>query len=352
MGSRIHIFDHFQKPIAEISVTTTPRSWVLNGHGRCDFSMSTSDPKCTERILQFGNLIHIEHVPTKDENGNFNGTLPTWTGVILTPRTWNYGIVNCTAYSAEAILSFRAMPYVTVKGTPKHIFSQILEHAHTKAKNIIIQENIMDDIQATFSDDLRTNAYDHIGKLIKDTGMDWSITGDINEKGNLELFANLYYRKGINTPLILNNNNTELQSPLLIEQGTPSNQVFGYSQANTSRSRFSVEITDQESIDDYGPLQLNQVYVGRHDKAGIENSTKARVDKRARPVRNFRRVALDRKSIFDYLNVGNTVTVKEISAGFHPEGGLGFESTVKIIGMEYNDLSNKAPLNLEIENAS
>ena len=347
MASRITIFDHFMRRLVEIEAPTTPRSWILNGYGRCEFSLSTSDPKCTENNLQFGNLVFIEHLPSKDETGQIHGKLPDWVGIIMPPRSWDLGVCHVSAYSAESILAFRAMPYVTVKGTPKTIFEMIIEHAHERAKNIIIQPGFLDDQPLTFPDDLRTNAYDHINKLTNDAGMDWDVTGEIDEKGDLLLFANLYRKKGIETGLVLHNNNTELQSPLLTEQGTPSNQVFGYSQANTAQARQRVEVVNQDSIDDYGPLQLNQVFIGKHDGTSVRNAAQVRVNERGRPVKIIKRILLDHSNAFDLVNVGNILTVKDTNVGFY-NGGFGLDADVRIISMDYNDLSNKTPLNVEV----
>ena len=348
MTSRIHIFDHFIHKLGELdNIATTPRSLVLNGYGRCEFSMSTSDPKCNERLLQYGNLIHVEHIPSKDENGNINGRLPDWTGIILPPRDWDFGVIHVNAFSAEAILSFRAMPYISISGTPKTLFKKILDASHAIAKNIVIQPGTIDDLPMTLTDNLRTNGYSHIQKLIKDSGMDWNIEGQINSKGNLELYANLYNRKGIDTPLNLNNVNAELSSPSLTEQGTLSNHVIGHSQAQTDRGRFTKESIDQSSVDDYGSLQLNQDYLGRTDPASVQNASDARVNKRSRPVKIIKRNALDVGGTFNYLNTGNVILVKDTSVGFNPNGGFGFEAYFKIISIDYNDLSNKAPLNLE-----
>jgi len=349
MGSRIRIFDHFMKPLVEIESATTPRAWVLNGYGRCDFSISTSDPKCIEKNFQYGNLVFIEHIPSTDASGNVNGRLPDWVGIILTPREWDYGVLHVTAYSAESILAFRSMPYMDIKGTPLSMFTQLINLSHENANNITIKLNNLDDVSFTYSDALRTNAFDHIQKLIKDCGMDWSITGSVNELGNLELLANLYNRKGIDTNMVLNNNNVELQSPLLTEQGTPSNHIFGYSQAQTASSRVSTVIKDEASISDYGSLQMNQVYIGRTDLGSVVNATQSRIDKRSRPVKLIKRTALDKGTTFDFLDTGNRANIKETTVGFNPQGGFGFESKVKIISMDYNDLSNKVSLNVEVE---
>lgn len=347
MSSRITIFDHFARRLVEIEAPTTPRSWVLNDYGRCEFSLSTSDPKCIENNLQFGNLVFIEHLPSVDETGNKHGKLPDWVGMILPPRSWDLGVCHVSAYAAEAILAFRAMPYVSVKGTPKLVFEKILEHAGESAKNIIIQPGNLDDKSLTFPDDLRTNAYDHIKKLTNDAGMDWDVVGDIDSKGNLSLYANLYEKKGVDTTLVLHNGNTELNGPLLTEQGTPSNQVFGYSQAQTRQARQRVEVLNQAALDDYGPLQLNQVFVGKHDITSVQNAAQVRVNERGRPKKLFKRILLDHSDAFDMADIGNRMQVRDTNVGFY-NGGFGVSETVRVISMDYNDLSNKVPLNIEV----
>lgn len=353
MTSKITIFDHFCNKLIDFSnIPTTPRSWILNGSGKAEFSIGfdPSIPQVNqllqERYFQYGNLIHIEHLPSVDADGNKRGKLPDWTGIILPNRDWDLGVCHITAYSAESILVFRAMPYVSIKGTPKKFVQQVMDAL--QAKNIVFQYDVMDDIPLTFPDDLRTNAYDHIIKLIKNSGMDWNVTGSIDKNNRLNLYINLYNRKGIDTSLRFTNVNSELGSPLLSEQGTPSNQVFGYSQAQTANGRYNAEAINQSAFDDYGPLQLNQVFVGLHDATSVFNATKARADERGRPVMRVTRNAIDINNTFDYLDTGNTVLLKENNVGFNPNGGYGFEARVKILSMSYNDLSDRIPLTIEV----
>lgn len=350
MTSRIRIFDHNCKFLAELhGVPTTPRGWLLNKYGRCEFSISTSDSKCTEKNLQYGNLVHIEHLPRTDWDLSKKGKLPDWTGMILPNRDWDLGVVHVTAYSAEVILAFRAMPHAKISGTPATVFKTILNHAHDTAKNIVIQPGQIDDLPVTFPDELRLNAYDEILDLVAFCGMDWDVQGRVDEKGNLQLFANLYNRRGIDTALNLTSSNTEMQGPLLSEQGTPTNWVFGYSDSSTSQSRIGpIEGKNQAAIDDYGPLQLNQVFINKRDGGSVERAAQNKAEISGRPRKIIKRIALDNKKTFDYLSVGNTVTVKETKAGFNKNGGFGFESRVKILSMDYNDLSNKTVLNIEV----
>jgi hypothetical protein len=179
--------------------------------------------------------------------------------------------------------------------------------------------------------------------------MDWDVTGKINTKGTLDFYVNLYKKKGQTVSTALDNSNTELGSPLFEEQGTPYNQIYGYSQAQTPQSRFGpIEAKHQGAYNDYGPLQLNQVLVGKKDPTSVGNSVQNLADNRGRPVKLIKRIALDEGELFSMLNTGNVVNIKDTNVGFNPNGGYGFESTARILSMDYNDLSNKAPLNVEV----
>lgn len=348
MPSRLSLFDHHCLPLTEIKAPTTPRSWVLDGYGRCEFSVSTADPKCTEANLQYGNLIYIEHIPSKDEGGVTHGQLPAWVGMILPPRKWDLGVLNVVAYSAEAILAYRAMPFQSIKGTPATLFKGIIEFANKAAGNIPFHLGVVEDKAAQLGADLRLSAYDHIQTIAKTAGMNWNVTAEIDTKGRLQLYANLYKAKGTDTGLILTNTNSELENPLLTEQGSPSNEVFGYTQANTPQSRQYARGAHQAAIDDYGPLQANQTFMGLRDAAGVAAAAQQLAGARGRPVKLVHRVALDRAQTLSALDTGNRVTVKDANAGFSPNGGFGFEVTARILSLDYNDLSNKCPLNLEV----
>lgn len=352
MPSKPTIFDKFLHPLAEIAAPTTPRSWVLNGYGRAEFSMSTSDPKCTETIMQFGNLVHIKHIPTKDADGNDNGKLPDWVGMVLPERGWDYGVLHKNVYTVEGYLVYCPMPFIKVSGSPKTIFLEIIKHAndfiHRYGGGITFQPGIVDDLPLTLSDELTVSAYEHIQTLTTRAGMNWDITSEIDEKGNLLLFANLYQTKGVQTDLTLSNLNSELGSPLLSEQGNIWNVVIGYSQANTKQDRIFRVGINQEAVNDYGPFGINQPFLGMKDAASVQLAAETRAMERGRPIKKIHRIALDRQDTFSHLETGNILSVKEANAGFAPGGGLGFDAQAKITSMDYNDLSNKAPLNVEV----
>ena len=354
MASNLRIFDHFAKSLAYLEAPTTPRSWVLNGYGKAEFSLGLQylqdrfNPR-EETIVKYNNLVFITHVPTQDAAGNVNGKLPDWVGIILPDRNWTFRVLGVTAYSAEAILTFRPMPLTAIKGTPGSMFKEMLNYAHAVADDIVIQPGIIEDIPEQFADSLVTSAYDHIKKLCMNAGMNFDVTGQIDSRGNLQLYANLYRRKGADTRLELTQDNTEGGGPLLTEQGTPYNVVYGYTQASTKESRYFAKGVNQASVDKYGVLAKNQTFSGIRDQTALANAAQTMADALAEPVKMIRRVALDSGDTFDSLAVGNTVGVKDTTVGFKPGGGFGFEARARILSLDYNDLTvGKAPLHLEI----
>jgi hypothetical protein len=355
MTSRFSIFSHFKNPLfdTEIDADSTPRNWVLNGYGTAEFSLSLSNPKATEPNLRFGNLVHIEHIPTKDAAGNINGTLPTWTGILLPlNRDWSLGVIHCKAASMEALLTARPLPWTKVTGKPADIFTQIIRFTNeTKYNTIPIKLGVVENLPITLSDEFRTNAYEHIRTLIKRSGMDWSITGKINDNGALELTTNLYQRKGVQTGFVMDETNTQgtPDQPMLSEQGSITNVIFGHSQASTDSSRFNAVAVNQESVDKYGFFGANETFLGLRDSAGVSSAALVKATIRGEPVKIIpKRIVLDKGNAFDNLDTGNIGTVRNAVTGFMPDGSIGTEAEARILSIDYNDLSNNAPVNLEV----
>lgn len=353
MASQTKIFDHDLRPLTELNgVPATPRSWVLNDIGECDLGISTADPKCTEINFQFGNLLYIKHIPTKDASNNVNGQLPDWVGMLLPPRTWDNGVLHVTGYSAEVILAFCPMPLRHISGDPRMIFLKILEYANEFIRQngggIVIQPGIIETTGDVFSDDLSLSAREHIKTLTANAGMYWDVTGKIDQYGNLALYANLYKTKGVTTDLTLTNLNSEAAAPLLTEQGNIYNVVIGYNQASTEPDRIKTIGTNTAAASDYGPFGMNNVFSGLDDSASVLTASQEIANGRGRPVKIIGRTAIDFRDTFTKLETGNVIEIIENNAGFAPGGGFGVKAQARILSITYNDLSNKAPLNVEV----
>lgn len=349
MTSRFMIFDPLGNYLTDIDMPSTPRAWVLNDVGECSFQMPLGYAKTLERYLRYGNLVHIQHVPSVPTNGK----LPTWTGIILRDRIWrNDDVIECKAHSAEAIATVRPLPWVDgIKSTPKVVFESILRLGNTIAQRyngIQIQVGTVEDRPVQIADDFRQQMYEHIVNLIKRTRMSWSITGEVDTKGKLNLYGNLYADIGRFTGLTLTNLNSESASPLLREEGTPFNVIFGYSQAQTARQRFPGIGINADSLALHGFMGRNSSYMGLHDEASTKSAAQAEADIYGQPFLVMDRNALDLGDTFSRLRVGDAVHIDEHGAGFNLDGGFGIQSDAIILSMTYNDNSNKVAMHLEV----
>lgn len=95
--ARFVVGDQSGRILNELEPSVQPVSWRLNDFGRCQFSLALTDPKAVEGNLRYSNRVLIQ----------FSNGLPAWGGVIDPPRTWQGGVVTCTAYSGEYILGLR-----------------------------------------------------------------------------------------------------------------------------------------------------------------------------------------------------------------------------------------------------
>jgi hypothetical protein len=372
MTSKIWIYNHWgELEEGGIPISTTPRGYVLNGYGRCDFAVSYDDTYLMkEKLLRHGNFVHIRHIPAEYTAERTSiGVLPDWTGII-TGQVWNKDAVVISAVSAEAVLAFRAMPFAKVEGSPDVVFRQIVAYAtrNEQVKNgsvpmymgrvdvpassllrLSTEFGQQQYASVTYSDELRTNAFDHIKKMTGVVGMDWDVTAAfLPESGALRLKANLYNRKG-REGLILTTVNTDEQNPLLTIQGTIMNHIFSYNQAQTEQTRIMQEIAIQGSIDKYGPFQTNMILSGVTDAEGmVQRAAQTKANQRGEPVSKVSRTALDVMDTFSYIDSGNICFISDPRAGFNPDGSRGFRSWARILSADYNDLTNKVALNVEL----
>lgn len=344
MASNFFIFDHFTRPLVQIDADTTPRGWVLNDVGRAEFAMGIDDPKFLEKNVQYNNLVHIQHIPKSTSQGK----LPDWTGIILPKRIWNSSVVNMAAFSAEVIMTLRPMKWCTISGTPRDMFLKILELAMEADQNVVVQPGIVENFNAVFSDDLRGSAYDAIINLIKKTGMTWSVTGQIGQNGELELFAHLRTTSGVHTGWQMNNINSRLHSPIMTEDSIPYNVINGYSFASTARARYMRTGINKDALADYGYMGKNIPFTGLHDPSSTLAAAQVYANTFGRPIRRVGRTALNIGKTFNYLNKGNFLNIDEKGAGFMPDGSIGMKGECRILSMDYNDRTDEVVMNTEI----
>lgn len=346
MPSRVTVFNHYGTAIAELNTSTT-RSWVLNDIGRCQFRLATfTDPNCTRQVLQYGNFVLVEHIPTRDEFGTVRGTLPPWVGFITPPQEWDYGLITVTAYSAENLFDFRPMPYVDTYGSAGALFTQIINYANALNGFPLTQGNIFTDSNY-FGAQFRLSGYGEILNLSKNVTQDWDVTPQKSVNNQLSLLANWYFQKGVTVNGVFSEGvGGNMKLPRLTEQGKLVNVVNGYNAANSKGTRqISVQV-DQASQADYGILGENQNFsVGAG--AAVDTATQSYLNQHSRPFITLELTALDVGKTFTDLVVGNVWNVVLKSLGFYG-GGIGFQGAVRLTGVEFDDWTNEARLTTQV----
>lgn len=357
--SKVRVFSPNGIELAEISAGTI-RSWVLNDVGRCTFKINIYDALsggvnqfCNPTYLGYGNLILIEHKPSVNADGSTNGVLPPWVGVILPPRSWKYGEVSITAYSAEHLLFFRCTPQPwNVSGTPGSIFQQLIQYANDTSYNpqnypIRLGEIYLGGEITTRQ--MKVSAWEEIKALIQASGGEWNVTPYVDNSNRLSLIANYYLKQGVDVGRAFSNVDIESASPIYIEQGDIFNWIRGYSQYASSGNVNFAAVGDFDLIAQEGLLGSNQSFTGiagAYSAVGQEAIKAASANFLAAnkfPTRTLAPNMLDLGNDFSYVRVGNTWLVQLDTVGF-TQGKLGLSGKVRITAMEYNDMTNQVRL--------
>ena len=330
MSSRISIYDKSGQWLTEVNATFN-RVYKLNEFGMGTFTLSTDDDKCREDYLQFGNYIYAEH-----------DKLPSWGGMIDTPRQWGHGKVTITAYSGEYILTTRITKRnTTLSGQWGTIFQELIETTIDAPNlNIIKIGSIFGGGKSTKQNYRFESLYEASKKLAKESGQDFDILPVIDDNGRLFFEANWYERKGMQKTFTLyEDHNIELSERLLVEQGRIANQLRVHGEGATQDTKPNQRVTDIESIGKYGAryLFLN----ARGDD--VEASADSLLIEYANPRKTYDINAIDKGDTFYHCRVGDILPVSCYSVGFSGSG-FGTAADVRILQMNYNDEKNTLKL--------
>ena len=253
MTSRISIYDHSGQYLTEIDATLD-RGWKLDEFGTATFTMSTSDSKCREDYLQFGNFIYAEH-----------DKLPVWAGMIDTPRQWGIGSVLVTAYSGEYILTTMITERTaTMQGVWGSIYQQLVEQTFNNDIGAMIKiGNIFGGGKSQNRVYNYAVIYEEIKRLVKESGNDWELEPQIDENGRLYFDAHWYEKRGMVKQFVFYEDlHFKLSNNFLREQGRIANRLRIYGEGATFSSRPVALVNDSESIGNYGERFLAQLSEG------------------------------------------------------------------------------------------
>lgn len=338
--TRVSIFSGDGSAVGDIGAAPN-YEWILNadpGAGRCEFTVSLKDEKCTEDYLRFGNYVLI-----RDEY------LPDWIGVIV-ERTWSADGIDILALQAEYILDKRNTPNLKVEGSAGSIFTQILQFTNSQILNekVIVPTDIYTG-GTSREETLGSSALTHIINIASRSGNDFNVYHFFDGNNSLRLAGNWYQQRGVEDQTYLREGyNIELTNGILSEDGREIvNWLEGRGDASTTGTRISTLYYDADSISKNGLNQGMTVFDGNRIAATLEDNTINKLKEKLNPTKTFDITVTNIDNIFERMDIGNIYNLKINSAGFDSDGRIGTQAQVRVYGMSYNSMSNKLRLAVE-----
>lgn len=331
MSSRITLLNRSGQYLTEVNATCD-RTYKLNEFGTATFTMSTSDDKCREDYLRFGNYVYVEH-----------DKLPVWAGMIDTPRIWKHGAVEVTAYSGEYILTcFITGKSSTFSGVFGNVYKELIDQTMRHGGDLPLIE--VGDIYGGGASVTRkyqwNGLYNEIIKLCKDSGNDFYFEPYINEYGVLYFRANWYEKRGmVKTFMLYEDMNIKLSSTPLREQGRIANKIYLWGEGASWSSKPVAQRENTVSRGLYGSRELAQAAQG----TDIEANADQIIREFAYPRKTFDLTVIDTGDTFYQCRVGDQLPVSFHSVGFSGDG-LGTNETVRILQMDYQEEQNQLKL--------
>lgn len=320
---------------------TTERSWILNGEGLARITIAVNDPKVKQSILQYGNLISIEHE-----------ALPLWAGVLDTDRLWGDSKLTVTAWSAERLFKFRSSPLnLALSASSAGALYQSLVEISNQAEDTRVRAGEIW-YGGTPRDETLDgkHIYDHIVAISNRTGYDWGLEGALDNFGHLYFKANWYQRRGeVRGQQLREGTNIIASEDALAEMGEIINSLTGVGDGSTASTRLTYTEENTLSRSRYGLRQSTRDFAGNKEIGTLTANVQGVLTASKNPQKTLSVAALNIGETFRALRLGNTLPLYMTTVGFLDDGNVGVNTNMRIIGMRYNDDLDQASLVLQEE---
>lgn len=341
-NDRVRIFNRAGYPLAEFTANVS-RSWAITKEGRASFTIPTRNTNVvTQNNLQFGNYLLVE-----------NTILPSWVGIIDSPREWDGTTVRVNAFTMERIFSFRrgADGERLVKGSAGTIFTEMLKIVNAAELTVMVAGNIWTG-GAQREDTFTPQTLDRNLRDLQSRSLEeYSFRGVSGVSGRLVVYADWSKQLGINTSLSLwqGFGGGNIEDPKAKEDGKIFNDVFGYGDGMTWTSKPQKTNTAPSSVSNYGLRQAAKEYRGVSAVNTVVTNNNDFLKKNNRPRWIMSLNALNVGNTFSYIKLGNYFNVILENVGFGDER-IGLSQRARIMGMSYDpDVPNKIKLVLQEE---
>ena len=338
---RIRIFNREGLPVAEFRAAVE-RSWAIGEEGRAFFEYASRKTDIVnDTVLRFGNWLLVE-----------NDSLPPWVGVIDTPRKWGMREVQVFAYGPERVFGWRrGVPEEKLNNTAGGTFEYLLKLINTEEQTILRPGEIWRESNAfetTINPDPLSNYLSDLSERVRGEYAWRPVVGD---NGRLIVYADWFANIGEDTDGLLHEGidggNIEAVGNVMVEDGDIINDFLAIGDGLTWSSRPTAHRKDNESLERYGLRQAAEEYSGVSEQSTLRNHAKDKLADFSEPARTFHLNAINKSNTFQYLSLGNRMTLQFQSIGFI-DSGTGYQTQIRILGMSYNpELKNVVELVVE-----
>lgn len=323
----------------------------LNDFGTGEFTMSISDPKCTQRNLTFGNYVLFEHA-----------RLGAWAGVMApnNGQDWNDNdTITTRCLSAEYQFWRRRAPLydltldkpskpAVIVGTEGFIVNQLLRYANVRYDMLLRPGKIY----TGGGVGVMALRYAMLGELVQQvlerTPLDFWVSPAIVD-GLLQFKVNLQLQRGRDLAYILRERiNVEKSSgPHHRLDGEIINDVLVTAEGADAAIKPFSQQSNEQSIAEYGPWQGFDSIPG-DEQLWAEMRASQIIKASGRPRNKDKIVAIESPEspkTFSFIGLGDTVTIQKDSAVFYGSR-RSYSRRARIAAREYNSEIKKCILTM------
>lgn len=298
--------------------TSAERGWALVTETSAQFSLSVYDPKCNPFTINYGNILLIQ---------NSDG-LPDWVGMI-DQIGFDRGAVIVNAYTPERWFTYRRGPRaLTLTGSAGSIFAQMIQYINgVEATPLAVGD--INSRTGTMQETLRPTVIDsNLNRIVSRSGEGYRWRPSVTS-GKLTIYADWFSNLVLDTGLILSDGyNISGDHPLTLSP--PINDYLAFGVGSDWEKRITENVTDVESINDYGVRQASDSY-NIKDSANLAIVANTVLNTEKQPRYSFPIAALNVSDTLSKLEPGALATFTKLVGQGFSNGQLGYLSYEKII---------------------
>jgi hypothetical protein len=186
----------------------------------------------------------------------------------------------------------------------------------------------------------------HIRGICLRTGHIWSVTGN-NNAGKLELFLNYYPRREIVVDYLIEEG-VNLETPnvgdILVEDGDVYNDILGTGDSGIQEDVLAYQAQNDNSIAEYGLRQTIESFPGNVESATIKKNTDEFLAEHREAVRSINPILPFTDEVASMIIMNCSMPVKLHSAGFKPDGTIGFDGYAPVRSVTIDEFNKRISL--------